>query len=322
MSYRDGPRCSVLIADGLAYSLGTMGHLFCLDAESGEVVWAKSLDRLYQIRMPVWGIAAAPLIEEDLLIVPVSGADDAYLVAFDCKTGAERWRALPDRGNYSAPIVIDQAGRRVLVCMTGDRVIGVDPASGELLWENPFKPGKMPLGVPTPVFYEDKLFFSAFYDGSLLLRVDPDELAVEELWRRCGRNERHTDGLQPTIATPLLRGGYIYGVDSYGEFRCLDLKDGERVWEDLTAVPRQRWATIHLVQNGERTWMFNDRGELIIAELSPEGLHEIDRGQLIEPTRGQLNRKGGVCWSHPAFAYRHIFVRNDEELLCADLSAR
>ena len=98
--------------------------------------------------------------------------------------------------------------------------------------------------------------------------------------------------------------------------RCLRIEIGGG------PVPRSRWATIHFVQNGERTWMFNERGELIIAELTPEGYHELDRAKLIAPTLGQLPQRGGVCWSHPAFANRHVFARNDEELVCADLSAR
>ena len=67
--------------------------------------------------------------------------------------------------------------------------------------------------------------------------------------------------------------------------------------------------------------MFNERGELLIGRLTPEGFEEISRAQLIKPTREQLNQRGGVCWSHPAFAHKHIFARNDEELVCADLSA-
>ncbi len=322
VQYEAGPRCSVLVADGLAYSLGTMGHLFCLDAEKGEVVWSHDLGAEYSIRMPIWGISAAPVLEGDLLIVPTCGKDDAYLVAFDRKTGEERWKSLSDRGNYSSPIVIDQAGRRVLVIWTGDRVVGVDTATGALGWEHPFVPSKMPLGVADPVLYEDLLFFTGFYDGCLLLEVLPDELAVEELWRRRGLNEIQTDGLQSIIATPLIRDGHVYGVDSHGQLRCLDLVDGKRVWEDLTAVPKARWATIHLVQNGEITWMFNERGELLRGELSPEGFRELDRAALIDPTRGQLDRRDGVCWSHPAFAYRHVFARNDEELVCADLRER
>lgn len=322
VSYKAGPRCSVLVSNDRAYSLGTMGHLRCLNARSGEVLWKRDLLEEYEIRMPIWGIAASPILEGGLLIVPVSGKEGAYLVAFDPSSGKERWRALSDRGNYSAPIVIEQGGQRVLVCWTGDRVVGVAPATGDLLWHVPFKAKNMPLGVASPVLHDDRLFISGFYDGSLMLRVHKDELKVTELWRRRGQNERSTDALHTIIATPFLKGDYAYGVCSYGEFRCLRLDNGDRVWEDLTAVPKSRWATIHFVRNGERTWMFNERGELIIADLSPKGFKELDRGLLIKPTRAQLNRRGGVCWSHPAFAYRHVFARNDEEIVCADLSAK
>jgi len=102
----------------------------------------------------------------------------------------------------------------------------------------------------------------------------------------------------------------------------LKASNGDRVWEDLTATPKARWSNIHFVQNADRTWMFNERGELIIAKLSPQGFQEISRTKLIEPTNYQLNQRGGVCWSHPAFANRHVFVRNDKEIVCASLEAQ
>lgn len=318
VSYKAGPRCSVHVVDTLAYSLGTMGHLFCFEAATGKVVWQKDLGALYEIQLPIWGIAAAPVIERDLLIVPVSGKD-AYLVAFDRKTGKEKWRAFSDRGNYSAPIVIDQAGQRVMVCWSGDRVLGVAPETGSLVWEYPLKAKNMPLACATPLLHGDKLFLTAFYDGCAVLQLGQDKPTVKEVWRKRGQSERRTAGLHSIISTPIAIGEHVYGVDSYGEFRCLAIADGARVWEDRTAVPRKRWATIHFVKNDDRVWMFNERGELLIATLSPDGFHEIDRAKLIAPTRGQLNRRGGVCWSHPAFAYRHVFARNDNELVCADL---
>ena len=76
-----------------------------------------------------------------------------------------------------------------------------------------------------------------------------------------------------------------------------------------------------MVRNGERIWMFNDQGEVIISTLSPEGFNEISRAKLIDTTKGQLGRGDGVTWSHPAYANKHIFVRNDTDLVCADLSA-
>jgi outer membrane protein assembly factor BamB len=329
VSYADGPRAAVTIEGGRAYSLGAVGHLFCFDAARGAVLWSRDLNREYRIRMPTWGIAAAPLIDGDLVIVQIGGSDNACLVAFDKKSGKERWHALGDGANYSAPIMVRQADRRVLICRTADRVVGLDPQSGVLYWEYPFPSRQMPLGIATPIVEGERLFLCGFYDGSLMLRLLPGigersegaRPAVEKLWQRRGVNERATDALHSIISTPLLRGDYVYGVDSYGELRCLDARTGDRLWESQDAVPRSRWATIHFVRNGDRVWMFNERGQLIIARLTPRGFEEISRAQLIRPTTGQLPQRSGVCWSHPAFAYRHVFARNDEELVCASLEA-
>ena len=319
VQYTAGPRAAVTVADDRAYSLGTMGHLHCFDAASGKVLWSRDCRREYRARIPVWGIAAAPLVEGDLVIVQIGGRDDACLIAFDKAGGQERWRALSDPASYSAPIVIEQAGKRVLVCITGARVVGLDPATGRLHWGHPFPPAQMVMVIATPVFDGKHIIATGFFDGSLVLSVDPNKLAVEQLWRRRGENERNTDALHCCISTPMILGEYIYGVDSYGELRCLDLKTGDRLWEDLTATPKARWANIHIVRNGDKAWMFNEQGELIIARLAPNGFHEISRARLIEPTDEQLDVRD-VCWSHPAFANRCVYARNDKELLCADLS--
>jgi outer membrane protein assembly factor BamB len=325
ISYDAGPRASVTVDDDRAFALGAMGHLHCFDSWSGAVLWKRDLNRDYAIdasgRMPTWGIAAAPLVYRDLLIVCCGATDGASIVALDKKTGEEEWRALRDRAQYSAPILIEQAGRPVLVCWTGDSVAGLDPRRGEVYWRFPFAPRRMPIGVATPAVDGDRLFVSSFYDGSLLLKLRQDQPDVLPVWRRRGRSEKNTDSLHCMISTPLILGDYIYGVDSYGELRCLHAETGDRVWEDQTATPRARWSNIHFVRNADRIWMFNERGELIIAELSPQGIREISRAPLLAPTRDQLRQRGGVCWSHPAYADRHIFARNDEEIVCASLDA-
>lgn len=320
VGYTAGPRAAVTIDRGRAFALGTMGHLHCFDAASGQVHWAVDLREEYNIRIPIWGVSAAPLVYENLLILQAGGRDNACILALRTEDGSEVWRALDDRASYSAPILIEQAGRRVLVCWTGEHVAGLNPGSGEVYWKHPFTPQKMVINVPTPVVEDDWLFVSAFYDGSLMLRLGQDEPDVEQVWRRRGRNERRTDSLHAMISTPYLEGDYIYGVDSYGQLRCLDAHTGDRIWEDLTAVPPGRWSNIHLVRNQDKVWMFNERGELIISKLSPAGFDEISRAKLIEPTREQLSKRGGVCWSHPAFAYKHVFARNDRELVCASLA--
>ncbi len=320
VGYTAGPRASVSIDEGRAYALGTMGNMHAFDAASGKLLWAKDLNTEYKIRMPIWGISASPLIDGKLVIVQIGG-ENACLVAFDKVTGEQRWRALDDNASYSAPVIIQQAGKPVMVCWTGDSIVGMNAQTGEVYWRHPFKPAKMVINIATPVLENGRLFFTSFYDGSVMLEVNDKELAVRELWSRQGRDEQHTDSLHSIISTPYLQGDHIYGVDSYGEFRCLDAKTGERIWESLKPTPKSRWSTIHMVENDGRMWMFNERGELIIAKLSPTGYEEISRAKLINPTEVQLGQRGGVCWSHPAYANQHVFARNDEEIVCASLAA-
>jgi outer membrane protein assembly factor BamB len=317
VGYPGGPRASVVISENKAYSLGTMGHLYCFDAVSGAVLWSRNLNSDYKIRMPIWGIAATPLIIRDKIILQIAGSDNACIIALDKSTGKELWKSMNDGASYSAPILIKQAGKKVIVVWTAENLAGLDPESGTVYWEIPFQV-KMAMAISTPVFYGDYIFVSCFYSGALLIKLDDKELKAVKVWQRVGESERKTDALHCVINTPVIIDDYIYGVDSYGELRCLDLKTGDRIWEDLSAVTKNRWANIHLIQHGKQTWMFNEHGELLITELSPAGLKVISRAKLIEPTTLQLNRSGiGVTWSHPAFANRHIFIRNDKELVCA-----
>ena len=321
VGYPDGPRASVTVDNGHAYALGATGHLRCLDSSTGALLWKKVPGIDYEIRRPIWGLASAPLVEADLLIVQMGARPDACIVGLDRRTGTEKWRALNDRASYSAPIVIEQAGKRVLICWTGDHIAGLDPLSGSVYWQHPTPPRKMVINVPTPVVSGDRLFLACFYDGSYMLKLGRDTLTVDVAWRRIGKSERNTDALHCMHSTPVFLGDYVYGVDSYGQLRCLNADSGDRVWEDSTAVPGARWANIHMVENGGRIWMFNEQGELVIGKLSPQGFEEVSRAKLIEPTVGQLPRGGkGVCWSHPAFASRRVYARNDRELVCADLS--
>ena len=227
---------------------------------------------------------------------------------------------LDDRAQYSSPILHKQNGKDVLICWTGDSVAGIDPADGNVFWRHGFRPSRMPIGIATPIIKDDHIFVTSFYDGSLMLKMKKGEMAVEKVWSAKGENERATEALHSIISTPIWIDDHIYGVDSYGEFRCLEAKTGKRIWESQKAVPKSRWSTIHFVRNGEDVWMFNERGELILGQLSPKEYKEVSRAKLIEPTRKQLRQRGGVCWSHPAFAERCVFLRNDEKIICVNLA--
>jgi outer membrane protein assembly factor BamB len=142
------------------------------------------------------------------------------------------------------------------------------------------------------------------------------------LWKGASESEIKTDGLHSLISTPVIDGDYIYGVCSYGQFRCLNAKTGERIWETMAVTKENaRWSMAHIVKYKDRYLINNDKGELIIARLSPKGYEEISRTQLIKPTSNSGNKRelGVVQWSHPAYANGFIIIRNDEEILSAAL---
>src|SRR4029079_17820787 len=191
----------VTINGDKAYALGSTGRLHVLDAASGSILWQKDLDQQYSINLPNWGITAAPLIHKNLVILHIGGRG-ACVVALNKDTGDEAWRALSDPAQYSAPIIVQQADQRVVICWTGGSVAGLAAATGKVLWRYEWKPRKMPIGVATPVVEKDRVFFTSFYDGSLLLRLRQDKPDIDKLWQIAGRDERNTEALHSIIATP------------------------------------------------------------------------------------------------------------------------
>src|SRR5262249_54067387 len=132
------------------------------------------------------------------------------------------------------------------------------------------------------------------------------------------------DGLHAMNGTPVIVNDHIYGVDSFGQFRCLRASSGERIWESQALIKeRARWGSAFIVRHGDRLFINNDRGELVIVAPTAEGYREISRTPLIKPTTVPTNRRelGAVNWSEPAYANRHIYARNDEEIICASLAA-
>ncbi len=322
ISYPSGPRASPAVAGDRVYTLGAEGHLHCLDTADGRVVWSRHFKADYGVTTQTWGFASPPLVDGDLVYCLVGGVGHT-VVAFDRHTGKEVWRALPAKEPGYAPMtLIEAGGRRQLVVWDSESLSGLDPATGAVFWTEPFKT-KMAHAIGTPRLHGDYLFASAFFDGSLLLRLDATRPAVTEVWRRKGPSEVKPDSLHSLMSTPFLENGTIYGVCSFGHLRGLRLADGERLWETLApttpAGKPARWTTAFLVKQADRFWIYNETGDLILARLTPEGYTELDRAHLLDPT----NKAGGrdVHWSHPAFALQSVFVRNDRELIRVDLRA-
>lgn len=324
-TYALGPRATPTVDGDRVYVLGAKGALLCLDVATGDVRWAKEFEDDYGTRVPAWGITGAPIVEGDLLIALVGGRDEGLVVAFDKTTGREVWRALPTgkEPGYGQPVIFDVGGTRQLVVWHPRGVASLDPQTGRRHWEVPFDVD-MGMTVATPVLADHRLLVSCFFNGSLLLELASGSPGARALWQVSGLSEIDSDGLHALISTPVIDGDTIYGVGSYGQLRGLDLKTGKRLWESMKVVgEKARWAAAFIVRHGDRYVINNDRGELILARLTPAGYEEIDRTPLVEPTSPASGRELGVVhWSHPAYANHHVVVRNDREIVRADLSVR
>ncbi len=323
IDYALGPRAAVTVADGRAFSLGAMGQAHGIDVTDGRVLWARDLAADFHAIINVWAVASAPLVAGDLVIFQIGGQPDACLVALEVQTGRERWRALDGRASYSAPRLVRLGEREQVLVWTGDWLASLEPTTGKVIWKVAYKPKKMVINVPDLVLDEAgrTIFLSSFYDGSYLFDLGADGAPPQLRWSRSGVSERKTDALHSIIMTPFIRGGYAYGLDSYGEMRCLNLVKGDRVWEDTTLLPKGRWATAHFVQNGDRTWITTERGEIVIARLTPQGFERISSARFITPETTLRGREYPIAWSHPGYSHQSLFARNDSELVCIPLAA-
>jgi outer membrane protein assembly factor BamB len=320
VSFGGGPRCTPTVAGGKVYALGGEGNLWCLDADTGRVLWSKDFVKDYGAETPFWGVAAHPLVDGDVLYCLVGGTG-SVAVAFDRHTGREIWRALsaPAQG-YCPPTMIEHAGRKQLLIWHSETVNSLDPLTGDVYWTVPVKPS-YEMSITAPRKLGDFLFVTGYNEAGALLKLGQTggKPAAEVVWRGTPRNAVYCAN-----STPFLEDGMIYGCDvGSGKLMGVRLDTAQRVWETwmptLGEVTRGgRYATAFLVKHEDRFVLFNEQGDLILAKLSPQGYEELDRANLLEPTNNVFGRD--LVWSHPAFANRCVFARNDKELVCASLA--
>lgn len=326
ISYPSGPRCTPTVADGKVYTLGAMGNLHCYDCATGKLEWAKDFKQSHKARTPTWGFAGHPLIHKDRLICLVGGEQKSLLVAFDRKTGDELWRTLDtsvvDGPGYCAPTIVPAGGKEQLIFWGPRALYSLDPDTGKKYWSIPLAP-KYGMSIMSPRFHDNRLFAGGIGGVSVCVKLDPHQPTAQVEW------EGNADtGLCPVNVTPIIDNGVIYGFCQPGILRAVNLATGQRLWstfQPLTGEEKDEdyrgvgSGTAFLVKNADHYYLFAETGELIIAQLTPEKYTEIDRARLLSPTGEAFGRR--VVWSHPAFADRCIFVRNDAELACYSLAA-
>lgn len=313
LTYNTGPRADVTIHDGRAYTFGAVGHIHCLDAITGKILWAKDTMKDHGAARPLWGFAASPVIHEDVVLIH-AGLPNGCIVAYDRKTGEEKWRGGSDPAGYCTPIIIE-AGEtkktRQLICWTPEGILGLSLGGdaktaakpGEVFWRFPYKI-QYGVSIHTPIFHDNILFISSYWHGPRALKLGDDPRKFELAWQQ----ETPLCGL---MSQPLYREGHAYFLDKDHGLTCFDHKTGKKIWDDkhqLTPRGRNPQATLVWLNDEDRAIALNARGELILARLNPKGYHETARAKII-----------GDTWAHPAYAGRFVYARDDREMVCVEL---
>ncbi len=316
ISYPDGPRATPTVDGSHVYTLGAQGHLFCLNAKTGAVLWTKDLGQEYDTEAPLWGFCGHPLVDGDKLICLVGGKG-SVAVAFDKTTGKELWRALSAKEpGYCPPTMITAGGTRQLLIWHAESMNSLDPESGKVYWSIPLAP-QYGMSITAPRHSGEYLFAGGIGNVAALFKLDSDKPAAEVVWRGKGKTAVYCSN-----STPFIDGDVLYGVGCKGgQLRGVDLKSGTRLWETYAATTGTRpagQATAFLVKHEDRFFLFNEKGDLILARLSREGYEEISRFHVLEPTQESFGRD--VIWSHPAFANKCVYARNSKEIVCVSLA--
>jgi outer membrane protein assembly factor BamB len=293
----DGPRATPTWSAGRVYALGATGELRSLDEGSGKVIWRTNILSDNNARNLDWGMAAAPLIVDDTVIVLPGGSNGQSVVGYDRLTGKRAWSALGDQQAYASPMLVTLNGVRQLLVVSATRMMGLVPGDGRVLWEYPF-PTYNGINAAQPlVIGDNRVFVSASYGAGCAmveLSRDGDRFSVREVWR----NNR----MKNRFSGSVLRDGVIYGLDE-GILAALDAETGELKWK------AGRYGYGQVLLAGNNLIVLTEDGDLALVRAVPERHEEITRFHVLD----------GKTWNVPALAGGYLLVRNLAEMAAFDL---
>jgi outer membrane protein assembly factor BamB len=298
----DGPRATPTWEAGRLWSLGAEGDLFCFDAKTGKVNWSKNILSDNGAQNLQWGMSGAPLIVDDKVVVLPGGKSGKSVVAYNKLTGAPVWRSLNDTQAYVSPMLVTLAGRRQIMVVTANRIVGLAPEGGALLWQASWNTD-MGINVSQPIVIDATHFFisSGYGKGAALVEITASREGLEarKVW------EKATKAMNNKFNSAVLHEGYAYGLDE-GILACVDVKTGEQRWKG------GRYGYGQVVLASGHLIVITDQGELVLVKATPDKHTEVARFSAIE----------GKTWNNPAIANGRLLVRNQTQMACFDLSAK
>jgi len=294
----DGPRATPTWHDGRVYALGGHGELRCLEDATGRLLWRTNILEDAGASNLQWGMAAAPLVVDDNVIVLPGGQGGKSVVAYHKVTGRRAWSALDDTQAYSSPMLVTLAGVRQILVFSESRLMGLAPGGGQVLWEFPWTT-QYGVNASQPLLLSDRrVFISTGYGSGAaaieLTREADGRLSVTELWR--------TNRMKNQFTSSVLHDGYIYGLDE-AILACLDASTGELKWKGgRYGYGQVMLASGHLI-------VLTEGGDLALVRATPERHDELARFAVLE----------GKTWNHPAVSDGYLLVRNLNEMAAFDL---
>lgn len=283
-----GPRATPTWHEGKLYTMGATGEMFVLDALTGKVIWHKNILEDNGAENITWAMSASPLIVDDTVVVQPGGPSNKSIVAYNKNTGARVWGSLGDRTSYASPMLVTLAGKRQIVTITALRAVGLDAASGKLLWEYPWTTEyDINSAQPIVIGPNQVVISSGYGHGAAMLEITAT--GARKIWE----NKK----LKNKFNSSVFLDGYIYGFDE-SIFTCIDAKTGEPTWKGgRYGYGQVLLASGHLVITSEQ-------GEVVLLKADPTAHKEVAKFQAIE----------GRTWNVPAIADGRLFVRNGTEM--------
>lgn len=288
----DGPRATPTVDGKLVFSLSRLGHLLCVNADSGAIIWSRNVTTEYRGNIPLWGFACSPLVMGGLVIVE-TGADKSSLMAFNKLTGAPVWANGSDGAAYSSPMPFRLGTFDGVAMFSATGVTGRLAGTGQVLWTYSWRT-QDGVNAATPVIFEDKVFISSGYNsGAALFRFWNG--GAQRVWSN--RNMRNH------VSSCVRVGGHLFGFDE-DQLRCLDLFTGLYKW---TTPAYGKGA---LMAAGRHLIVLGEQGLLATVEASPWVFKEISRVQAVG---GKSN------WTPPVLSNGRLYVRSQDLLLCLEV---
>jgi outer membrane protein assembly factor BamB len=297
----DGPRSTPTVDGDRIYVLTENGDLACLK-QDGTAVWQKNILREFGGRNIPWLISESPLIDGNHVIVSPGGRG-AGIVALDKMTGATAWtsRDLSDEAGYASPIVADVQGVRTIMTLTAAAALGVRASDGKLMWKHRGAANNT-ANIATPIFFDNKVFFSSAYGAGaalLGLHAENGEVRAQEIYS--------TRDMQNHHGGVVLVNGYLYGFNN-AILTCLEFASGTMMWRHRS------------VGKGSLTAA---NGHLyIVGEDHVVGLVEATPAGYREKGRFEIRDFGAPAWAHPVVSNGHLYIRNAQTLTSYDIRAR